>query len=84
MEFRQTEKHVVVSYSDYRRRINNRGDEQCGPADVYYLTRDVTAAAKHYGWGDVSPNQKVCVLGDTVSVFEIVHGSLVPVRVRYL
>ena len=84
MVIRTTPKMIVKTYSDYRQRVNDRGDETCGPADVYYLRTDFDAAAKHYGWGNCGPTTKVNHMGDTITAFEILHGSLKPVRVRYM
>jgi hypothetical protein len=84
MSIRTTPKMIVKSYFDYRQRINDRGDENSGPADVYYSRADFDKAAKHYGWGNVAPTDKVQHMGDTVTAFEVLHGALQPVRVRYL
>lgn len=78
MQIRTTPKMIVKSYSDYRTANGH------GPADVYYARADFDRAAKHYGWGDVNPTIKVTHMGDTVTAFEVLHGALQPVRVRYL
>ena len=83
MRIRTTPKMIVKTYSDFRQRVNDRGDESSGPADVYYSRADFDKAAKHYGWSNVTPMEKVDYMGDEMTAFEVLHSVLHPVRVRY-
>jgi hypothetical protein len=76
---------IVKRFSDFRQRVNARGDEKCGPADVYYSRADFARTAAHYGWGaQAQPTNVVDHMGDRVTLFEVLHPQLDVVRVRYL
>jgi hypothetical protein len=82
---RLTENYIVKRYTDYRRTINARGDQQSGPADVYFSISWFEKEAKYYGWGEnARPDQVVEHRGDNVTLFEVLEDVLKPDRVVYL
>jgi len=84
MEARETEKFVVVRFTDYRREKN--GSMQHGPADVFFSKERFANVAKSYGcygWDGKGPMDLVNHMGDEVRLIEVLAHTMRPTRVVY-
>ena len=82
MQVTVTAQHIVAHYADFQTWNKAGTYGRGGPARVYFKTQEFKDAAKHYGWGDdCGPNDQVTYMGDKVPLFEVLVGSLTPVRV---
>lgn len=79
MKVTVTKKGITAHYADYVVWSGNVGTG--GPARVVYSLDAFRRAARHYGWGQTGPLELVEHMGDQIRLFEVLVGSLEPVRV---